>query len=186
MCYTWPMPGGFLPSSPVPERPPVTPSSPPAEELTPLQADEQVLERLQEEETKEEFLEQEPIIVAPAASAASTTSAAPPAPVPVIKKDEALLEVEKILEDGLGEFVTALPEAPKARFLTLGREVATKIAQMVRLYKVRVREVIHLIREWLLVIPGVNAFFLEQEAKIKTDRILQYEQQYHDTHLAST
>ena len=53
---------------------------------------------------------------------------------------------------------------------------------MVRAYKVKVRDVVHLIREWLLVIPGVNAFFLEQEAKIKTDRILQYEQLYHDTH----
>ena len=93
--------------------------------------------------------------------------------------------VEKILEDGLGEFVASMPEAPKTRFMQLGQQIAAQIALMVRGYKVKVRTVIHLIREWLLVIPGVNAFFLEQEAKIKTDRILEYEQQYHDAHPAT-
>ena len=176
------MSGGFLPSSPTPERPSPPSEVPQLSELTPLQADEQALEHLQEEEKVEEFLEAEEAIVAPPVTAAPVASAPIQVSAPPVKKDEALLEVEKILEDGLGEFVVSLPEAPKARFLALGREMATKIAQMVRGYKVKVREVAQLIREWLLVIPGVNAFFLEQEAKIKTDRILQYEQLYHDTH----
>jgi hypothetical protein len=176
------MSGGFLPSSPSPERPLAPPEVPQPSELTPLQADEQVLEHLQEEEKAEEFLETEEVIVTPPVATTPVASAPAAVVAPPVKKDEALLEVEKILEDGLGDFVTALPEAPKARFLMLGREVAAKIAQMVRGYKVKVRDVVQLIREWLLVIPGVNAFFLEQEAKIKTDRILQFEQHYHDTH----
>ena len=176
------MSGGFLPQSPVLERPPVASLVPPVPELTPLQADELAIERLQEEKTKAEFLEQEEASAAPVIQAPRSSSTVVASPALAVKKDEALLEVEKILEDGLGDFVTSLPEAPKARFLKLGREVATQIAKMVRAYKVKVRDVVHLIREWLLVIPGVNAFFLEQEAKIKTDRILQYEQLYHDTH----
>ena len=180
------MSGGFLPSTPGLERPPVLPVAAPSEELTPLQADEQVFEHLKEEEGQAEFLENEEGIVAPVIQAPPASTATPIArSIPPTKKDEALLEVEKILEDGLGDFVMSLPEAPKARFLLLGREIATKIAKMVRTYKVKVRDVVHLIREWLLIIPGVNAFFLEQEAKIKTDRILQYEQQYLDTHLAT-
>lgn len=163
---------------------PTPPSQPVNEELTPLQADEQALEHLKEVEAQEEFLEKEEAVSAPVIQSPSSQTMAASAPVPAAKKDEALLEVEKILEEGLGDFVASLPEAPKTRFLALGREIAAKIARMVRDYKVKVRDVVHLIREWLLVIPGVNAFFLEQEAKIKTDRILDYEQRYHDTHVA--
>jgi hypothetical protein len=36
-----------------------------------------------------------------------------------------------------------------------------------------------LIREWLLIIPGVNKYFLEQEAKIKTDKIQQLYEREH-------
>jgi hypothetical protein len=35
-----------------------------------------------------------------------------------------------------------------------------------------VKKILALIRDWLKLIPGVNRFFLEQEAKIKTDKIL--------------
>ena len=34
------------------------------------------------------------------------------------------------------------------------------------------RKILKLIRSWLKLIPGVNKFFLEQEAKIKTDKIV--------------
>ena len=180
------MSGGFLPSSSPREAPPTPPVAPSSPELTPLQADELALEHLQEEESAETFLEQDPPAAASALQAQITTAAVqtPPVAAPV-KKDETVLEVEKILEDGLGDFVASMPDAPKARFMQLGQQIAAQIALMVRGYKVKVRTVIHLIREWLLVIPGVNAFFLEQEAKIKTDRILAYEQQYHDAHSAT-
>jgi hypothetical protein len=37
---------------------------------------------------------------------------------------------------------------------------------------VSTKKIFVLIRAWLKIIPGVNRFFLEQEAKIKTDKIL--------------
>ena len=39
--------------------------------------------------------------------------------------------------------------------------------------KVKVKKILKLILEWLRILPGINRFFLEQEAKIKTDRIIQ-------------
>ena len=38
--------------------------------------------------------------------------------------------------------------------------------------KIQVKKIFILIISWLKIIPGVNKFFLEQEAKIKADRIL--------------
>ena len=38
--------------------------------------------------------------------------------------------------------------------------------------RLKFREVWKLIRDWLRVIPGASKFFVEQEAKIKTDRII--------------
>ena len=46
---------------------------------------------------------------------------------------------------------------------------------MVRGFRVKVKRVLELIYEWLKTIPGVNKFFLEQEAKIKTDEIMELE-----------
>jgi hypothetical protein len=51
---------------------------------------------------------------------------------------------------------------------------------MVRGLKIHAKKVVELIRDWLLTIPGVNKFFLEQEAKIKTDRVLELEQTYRE------
>jgi len=34
--------------------------------------------------------------------------------------------------------------------------------------------IMELVYEWLRMIPKVNKFFLEQEAKIKTDKLLKY------------
>lgn len=103
-------------------------------------------------------------------------SAAPAAASPIVmKKDEVMIEVEKILEDGLEGYFDQLPEEAKPRFRQKGEEVAMQIAGMVRTFRVQVKKVLLLIRDWLLTIPGVNKFFLEQEAKIKTDRVIELE-----------
>jgi hypothetical protein len=38
--------------------------------------------------------------------------------------------------------------------------------------KIKVNKIIDLIRRWLKLIPGINKFFLEQEVKIKADKII--------------
>jgi hypothetical protein len=43
---------------------------------------------------------------------------------------------------------------------------------MVRGLQVKMKRALQLVRDWLLCIPGINKFFLEQEAKIKVDRLV--------------
>ena len=40
----------------------------------------------------------------------------------------------------------------------------------------KAKKIFQLILEWLKLLPGINRFFLEQEAKIKTDRIIHLNQ----------
>lgn len=87
------------------------------------------------------------------------------------------IEVEKVLEDGLGPFYASLPPEAKPLFKEKGELAAREISEMLRTLHVNVKRVLQLIYQWLKVIPGVNKFFLEQEAKIKTDRIMALEEE---------
>jgi hypothetical protein len=110
--------------------------------------------------------------------AAQATHAQPAPPSPsteqdVSVKDEIVIEVEKILEEGIGPFYASLPPEAKPIFKKRGEEVAAQIAEMVKSFHFRIRRAVRLIADWLRTIPGVNKFFLEQEAKIKADLLKQ-------------
>jgi hypothetical protein len=90
-----------------------------------------------------------------------------------VTKDEITLEVERILEEGLGDYVPDMPEEARQRFLKKGGEVAAQLSIAVRTLNVQVAIVVELIKEWLMTIPGVNRYFIEQESKIKTDLLVQ-------------
>lgn len=124
------------------------------------------------EQQKDTFLEQ-------AGEAAPTTTVVAGAGqqaaaqiVEEVPKDEVTIEVEKILEYGLGDYIPDMPEEARERFLKKGGEVASQLSTMVRTLNVQVNLVVTLIKEWLLTIPGVNRYYIEQEAKIKTDQIV--------------
>ncbi len=143
--------------------------------LSSVEADARALEQATEDQN-DTFLENidevapvTPVVVTPVEPALTVV------PVPPPEHDEVFKAVEKILEDGLGDYFGQLPEPAKVRFQQKGQQVAEQISVMVRQMGVKVKKVILLIRDWLLTIPGVNKFFLEQEAKIKTDRILELE-----------
>lgn len=87
-------------------------------------------------------------------------------------KSRELIRIEEILEEDLGEVYLSLPQNLKKEFKTKGEQTAIRIELAVRKTKVKVKEIVKLIIEWLKIIPGVNRYFLEQEAKIKTDKIL--------------
>lgn len=151
----------------------------PGETLTPGQADRLVLEAMDADHFLEQSQEHEPVVLERAAEAAGVAAAvgtkvrsgkSEPVQAEVVK-DEVYEEVEKIVEDGLGTFVETMEPGAKERFLKKGRDVTAIIAGMVRGMHVKTKEVFRLLKEWLLTIPGVNKFFLEQEVKIKTDRI---------------
>jgi len=81
-------------------------------------------------------------------------------------------EIEKTLESGLEDIYMNMPEEKRLEFKKVGEETAGKINKLLEQTRVNAKKIVNLIKKWLLLIPGINKFFLEQEAKIKTDRIM--------------
>jgi len=102
------------------------------------------------------------------------SSSAPISKTPFILKgkSEVLKEIESILSEGMEESYQSLPDDLKKDFKQKGEEAASKIEEIVNQAKIMVHKIVDLIKNWLMIIPGVNKFFLEQETKIKTGKIL--------------
>lgn len=81
-------------------------------------------------------------------------------------------EIDKILADGLHDTFLSLNPQKQLEFKRVGDETVIKINQLLDKSKVKVDKIIDLIKKWLKIIPGINHFFLEQEAKIKADKII--------------
>jgi hypothetical protein len=81
--------------------------------------------------------------------------------------------VESILEDNLGDLYFTMDEKKQAEFKKKGEETTAKIVKLMRSAKSTFRKIFDLIRKWLKIIPGVNKFFIDQEAKIKADKIVE-------------
>jgi len=88
------------------------------------------------------------------------------------RQDPQIQQIEKILEQGLGDAYSRLSPIAKQEFKLKGEQTAIKINELLKATHVKVKKILKLIVEWLKLLPGVNRFFLEQEAKIKTDQIL--------------
>lgn len=101
---------------------------------------------------------------------------APPPAVPPLPprppKSETLVKIEKILEEDLSEIYFKMPPEKQKEFKEKGEKTASKIEKLIEKGKAVAKKILKLITDWLRLIPGVNKFFLEQEAKIKTDKIV--------------
>ncbi len=87
-------------------------------------------------------------------------------------KSERLIDIEKIMTEGLDDIYVALPPELQAAVKYEGEIAAAKIEELIESGKSISKKVLAILRSWLEKIPGVNKFFLEQEAKIKTERLL--------------
>lgn len=94
-----------------------------------------------------------------------------PATKPFVR-DEITREVEHIMSEGMLEAYKALSPVKQQEFKIKGEETAREIRTLLLSTKVKVKKIFELILDWLKVLPGVNKFFLEQEAKIKAERIV--------------
>ena len=92
-----------------------------------------------------------------------------PSPKPEVDKMQK--EIETVLTENIAEMYKQLPQDKKSLFKQKGEEIANQISGMIRGGLLEIKKILKMIREWLLIIPGVNKFFLEQEAKIKTSKI---------------
>ncbi|MBI5222393.1 MAG: hypothetical protein HY980_02760 [Candidatus Magasanikbacteria bacterium] len=94
-----------------------------------------------------------------------------PTAVPQVK-DQLTVDIEKIMEEDLKDAFNELTVLQKQEFKIKGEETAFKIRNIMRQAKVKAKSIIRLLIQWLKMLPGVNRFFIEQEAKIKADRIM--------------
>ena len=91
-------------------------------------------------------------------------------------KDPEVQEIEGILSEGLQDVYQNLDPQAKQRFRQKGEEAATMIKQMTYSVKFTFKWLVGVITSWLSTIPKVNKFFLEQEAKIKADRLINWKE----------
>lgn len=91
--------------------------------------------------------------------------------IPLVK-DEVTMRIEKVMEAGLEDSFRAMTPLQQQEFKIKGEETAWKIKQSLQKNKIRIREIFRLLLNWLKFLPGINKFFLEQEAKIKADKII--------------
>jgi len=94
-----------------------------------------------------------------------------PTTVPIVR-DALTIEVEKVMEAGLKDAFKELNPVQRQEFKIKGEQTATQIRDLLRAAHVKVKKIIRLLIEWLKMLPGINRFFLEQEAKIKADKII--------------
>ncbi len=98
--------------------------------------------------------------------------AAAPALAP--QDQENYKKLEAILEADLADLYNSMDPNDQMKFKIKGEETARNIFQLIYYQsKIKVSKLVSLIRSWLVLIPGINKFFLEQETKIKTDKILE-------------
>lgn len=119
----------------------------------------------QQPETITEKVAEQSQTAAVLANIASTTTA------PVVEEGWELKKVEEILAKDMEKVFLSLDSVTQIKFKQKGEETARKISDLLKTGKAKLKKILDLIVEWLRIIPQVNKYFLEQEAKIKADEI---------------
>ncbi len=89
-----------------------------------------------------------------------------------LKKSVVFKKIEAILEDDLDELYFKMDETHRRIFKEEGEKTAYQIERVITIGKAVTFKILELIKQWLSLIPGMNKFFIIQEAKIKTDKII--------------
>lgn len=81
-------------------------------------------------------------------------------------------DIEGVLADGLVSYYQSLTSLQRKQFKEEGEKTARKIEILMQKARVKITEIIFLIRKWLGLLPGINRFFAEKDSKIKADKIM--------------
>lgn len=93
--------------------------------------------------------------------------------VKISDSDQVLMKkIDGILSEGLEDVFLKMDPIKQKIFKEEGEKTVLKITEVISHTKFKVKKVIELIKNWLKIIPGINRYFLEQEAKIKADKII--------------
>ncbi len=95
-----------------------------------------------------------------------------------ITNDQSRKEIQKkqiddILSFGLSDIFLDLEPAKQQEFKKTGEVTVSKINALLNKANVNINKIVHLIKKWLGILPNANKYYLEQEAKIKADKIIQ-------------
>ncbi|MDD5749928.1 MAG: hypothetical protein PHO91_04090 [Patescibacteria group bacterium] len=90
------------------------------------------------------------------------------------QSDISLKKVEEILAQGMENVFLSMDARTQEVFKIKGEETAKKINTALQKAKIKFSEIVSLISNWLKIIPQVNRYYLEQEAKIKADAIMRF------------
>ena len=97
-------------------------------------------------------------------------SAVPEAPA--APSDPGIAAMERILEEDLREIYFSMSNPARDKFRALGEELARRLHGLASSGSARPNAVHRLVDRWLTLIPDLNAFWLFQAGKIKTDRLI--------------
>ncbi len=86
--------------------------------------------------------------------------------------------IDNVLSEGLNDIFLKMSVSEQKAFKQKGEETVGKINELLGHTRVKINKIIKLIREWLKMIPGINKFFLEQETKIKADKIIKIKDKF--------
>ena len=81
-------------------------------------------------------------------------------------------QIDDILSEGLNDVFLEMNPNQQKIFKEEGEKTVVKINNILSSAKVKLKNIISLIKSWLKLIPKINPHFLEQEAKIKADKII--------------
>jgi hypothetical protein len=87
-------------------------------------------------------------------------------------KDALTNQIEKIMESGLVDAFKEMNEIQKQEFKVKGEQSAKQIKELLGKSKVKIKKIYEILVAWLQIIPGISRFFIQQEAKIKADKLL--------------
>jgi hypothetical protein len=102
-----------------------------------------------------------------------------PVAEPVAPSDPTIRSIELILSEDMTEHFKAMSPDDQAKFKAKGEETVSKIVTLMQKTALKAKEVLKLVVGWLRFIPHVNKYFLEQESKIKTDKIMELYKREH-------
>lgn len=92
-------------------------------------------------------------------------------------EEERKEKIDQILSEGLSDTFLSLSPQRKKRFKEEGERTREKINELLGEGRVKIKKIIFLIKKWLGIIPRANKYYLEQEAKIKAEKIIRLKKQ---------
>jgi hypothetical protein len=92
--------------------------------------------------------------------------------VPADNTQIVLQQVEEILSKNMDKAFLSMDVATQAKFKVKGEQTGQQITLLLQKGRAGLRKITNLILEWLRIIPQVNKHYIEQEAKIKAENII--------------